>query len=115
MVTVVIVINTLIALMLLYVAWRVWQLRGRVARIADKISAIELSAHAVLRGAPNAIATGRLGIHKLRQGPQPLDLELVRIQQVLTLCGIGQEIWQRSRVPQRSKFLKKALAKYRYR
>lgn len=115
MVTVVIVINTLIALILLYVAWRVWQLRVRLARLADKLSAYERSAHAVLRGTPDAISIGRLGIHKLRQGPQPLDLELVRIQQVLTLFGIGQEIWQRSRLPRRAKFIKKALAKYRYR
>lgn len=101
--------------MLLYVAWRVWSLRRLLARLADKLSAYERSIHAVLRGSPDTISTGRLGIYKLRQGPQSLDLELIRIQQVLTLFGIGQEIWQRTRLPRQSKFLKKALVKYRYR
>lgn len=113
MVTVVVVINLALALMLLYVAWRVWQLRLRLARVADKIGAIERKLNAVLPVAPDAISTGRLAIHKLRQGNQPLDLELLRVQQVLTLLGIGQQIWQRSRLVRRSKFIKKALVKYR--
>lgn len=112
MVTVVVVINLALALMLLYVAWQVWQLRLRLARVADKIAAIERKLNAVLPVVPDAISTGRLAIDKLR-GNQPLDLELLRVQQVLTLLGIGQQIWQRSRLVRRSKFLKKALVKYR--
>ena len=113
MVTVVCIINTLIALILLYVAWRVRKLRRRLARIADKLSALERTSHKVLNGAPNAISTGRLGIHKLRQGKQSPNLQLLRVKQVLTLLGIGQQIWQRSRLAGNSKFFRKALAKYK--
>jgi hypothetical protein len=115
MVTIVVVINMLIALMLFYVVWRIRQLQRLLAQIADNLSAYDRAIHTALSGAPQAISTGRLGIHKLRQGPQPLDLQLIRIQQVLTLFGIGQQVWQRTRLARRSKFLQKALAKYRYR
>jgi flagellar biogenesis protein FliO len=112
MVKIVVVINTLIALMLLYVAWRVRQLQLKLGQIADSLSAYECQTHAALRGTPVAINTGRLVIHQLRQGPQP-DLQLIRVQQVLTLLGVGKQIWQRTRLTRRSRFFRKALAKYR--
>jgi len=70
--------------------------------IADDLSAYERQTHAVLRGTPAAI-TGA-GIHQLRQGPQPLD-QFVQVQQVLTLLGVGKQIWQQTRLTRRSKFL----------
>lgn len=112
MVTVVVVINLALALILIFVAWRVWQLRLLLARLADNLSIYERSIQAGLSGVPNAISTGRLGIRRLRQGPPP-ELQLPRVRQVLTLLGVGQQIWQRSRLVRRSKFLKKSLAKYR--
>lgn len=112
MATIIVIINMLITLMLLYVAWQMRQLRLRLARIADDLSAYERQTHAVLRGTPAVITTGRLGIHQLRQGPQLLD-QLVRVQQVLTLLGVGKQIWQQTRLTRRSKFFKQALAKYR--
>lgn len=96
MVTLICLINTLIALMLLYVAWRVRQLRLRLARLADELSVYERSIHAALYEAPNDISTGRLAIHQLRKNPQALlNLELLRVQQALTLLGVGQQIWRR--------------------
>ncbi len=112
MVTIIVIINTLITLMLLYVAWQLRQLRLKIAQIADNLSAYERQAHAVLRGTPAAITTGRLGIYQLRRGPKPLD-QLIRVQQVLTLLGVGKQIWQQTRLTRRSKFFKQALAKYR--
>ena len=55
MVTVVVIINMLMSLMLFYVAWRVWQLKRRLVKIADTLTAAERSTHAVLHRAPNAI------------------------------------------------------------
>ena len=111
MVTIVVIINTLIALTLFYVAWRVRQLHRRVARVTDRLSLYERKIHLVLPGTPEAISIGRLAIHKLRQG-SPMDLKLIRVQQVLTLFGVGQQIWQRSRLV-RPRFLKKVLPKSR--
>lgn len=113
MVTVVVVINLALALMLFYVAWRVWQLRLRLERWAGKIAASERKLNAVLPKAPEAISAGRLTIHQLRQSNKPLDVKLLRVQQVLALFNIGQQIWQRSRLVRQSKFFKKPLAKYK--
>jgi len=113
MVTIVVVINLALALMLVYVAWRVWQLRLQLAQVADILSTYERTIHAGLSEAPKAITTARLGIHRLRQGSLPPDLELLQLQQILSLLGIGQQIWQRSRLARRSIFFKRALAKYK--
>lgn len=113
MVTIVVVINTLIAMMLLYVAWRVRLLRRRLKRIADTLIAAERSTHAVLHPAPNAIYRGQQGIHKLRQGKEPLQLKIQRVRQVLSLLGLGQQLWRRFFVVERSQFLKQRFAKYR--
>ena len=113
MFTGIVIINTLIALILLYVAWQIQKLQGRLARIADKLSAYELSTHAALRGVPAAISKGRQGIQKLRRGNQPPDVKLQRVQQVLTLLGLGQQVWQRFFLVRRSQFFKKGLVKNR--
>lgn len=113
MVTVVVVINLALALMLFYVAWRVWQLRLRLERWADKIAAFERKLNTVLPKAPEAISAGRLTIHQLRQSNKPLDVKLLRVQQILALLNIGQQIWQQSRLVRQSKFFQKPLAKYK--
>lgn len=94
MVTVVVVINFLLALILFYAAWQVWQLRKLLARITNTLIAVEQSSHTVLKGAPKAIYTGKQGIHQLRQGREPLQLKLQRVRQVLTLFGLGQQVWR---------------------
>lgn len=109
---IVVVINLALALILVYVAWRVWQLRSQISAIADILSTYERSIHAGLAIAPKTIATSQSAIHQLRQPPLQ-DLKLLRLQQVLTLLGVGQQIWQQSRLVRRSKFLRKVLAKYK--
>ncbi len=114
MVIVVIVINLALALMLMYGAWSVWQLRSQLAQLADALSNYEQSILAGLSGTPEAIYTIQISIHQLGQGSLPLDLKLLRIQQVLTLLGVGKQIWQRSRLIRRARFLPKALAKSKF-
>lgn len=109
---IVVVINLALALILVYVAWHVWRLRLQLAAIADILSIYERNIHAGLTIAPKAIAISQLGIHQLRQPPLQA-LELLRLAQVLTLLSLGQQIWQQSRLGRRSKFLRKALAKYK--
>ena len=97
MVTVVVVINLAIALMLLYVAWRLRLLSQRLARVANTLIAIERSTHAVLWRAPNAIFVSQAGIHQLRQGNEPLQLQLQQVRQVVSLLVLGRQAWQRLR------------------
>lgn len=95
MVMVVVVINLTIALILLVVAWQLRLLKVRLARIANTLIALERSTHAVLWGAPNTIFVSQQGVYRLGQGNEPLQLQLQRIRQVLSLLVVGRQAWQR--------------------
>lgn len=111
MVTVVVVINLAIALILLFLAWQFRQLRQRLANVADTLIAVERSTDAVLHGAPAVISLGQQGIHQLRQGNEPLQLQLQRVRQILSLLVLGRQAW--TRFSRRTPLLKRPLAKYR--
>ncbi len=95
MVTVVVIINMLISLMLFYVAWRVWQLKRRLVKIADTLTAAERSTHAVLHRAPNAIYKGQQNVHNLRQTNQALEQQIQQVRQIFRLLIFGQQVWLR--------------------
>lgn len=97
MVTVVVVINLAIALLLLYLAWQLRKIRQRLARVAITLIALERSTHAVLSNAPYKILVSQAAINRLRQGNEPLQLQLQQVRQVLSLFAIGQQAWQRLR------------------
>ena len=98
---IVVVINTLTALILLYVAWKLRRLQRRLRRIVDELTGIERKTSALLHQAPNAIAKGQTSINKLRQGNEPIQLKLQRVRQILLLFGLGQQAWRRSIFPRR--------------
>jgi len=95
MVTVVIVLNLLIATGCLSVAWQVWKLRSALSNAADALLSAERATHRVLRGAPQGIGKGETGVYHLRQKYQLLEVKLLRVQQILKLLGVGQLVWQR--------------------
>lgn len=116
MVTIVVIFNLIIALILLYVAGRVWLIRQKLKRINNTLIAVERSTQAALAGTPNAIYQGQTSIYQLKQGNEPLELQIQRMNQVLSLLSIGQQIWQRfffagspfkPRLTQPAKFLRK--------
>ena len=111
MVTVVVVINFVVALMLLFIAWRIWQIRPQLARAADTLIAVERSTHKVLGGAPTAISISQQNIHQLGQGNEPLQLQLQQVRQVLSFLVFGRQVWQR--FSRSSPLLKPPLSKYR--
>ena len=108
----IVLVNTFLALVLFYVAWQLQRLRRWLARMADRLTAYDRSTQAALRGTPDAIYLGQQGIHRLRQR-QPPDVRLQRVRQVLTLLGLGQQVWQRFTVVRRTQFIQRGLAKYK--
>lgn len=112
MVMVVVVINLTIALMLLFVAWRVRLLRLRLAQIVNTLVAIERSTHAALWGAPNSIFLAQVGIDRLTEGNEPLQLQLQRVRQILSVLVVGRQAWQRFSRPS-PLLAKPPLTKYR--
>ena len=94
MVTVIIVLNLLIAGVCLYVSWRLWQMRSALANAADVLTVAEQNTRRVLQNAPQAIVQGQVGTYELRQHYQRLTLQLRQVQQILALVGLGQVAWQ---------------------
>ena len=95
MVILVILINTLISLILLYVAWRVWQLKQQLAYIADRLTAYESCTHAALNKAPENIHLSQDNIYNLRQKNQALQMQIQQVRQIISLLLLGRQIWQR--------------------
>ncbi|MBE9050490.1 hypothetical protein IQ243_08715 [Nostocales cyanobacterium LEGE 11386] len=96
MVTTVVVINTLISLILLYVAWQVWKLKQRIGRIADKLTVYEHVTHAALYQAPKNIDASQQQIRHLRQSNQGLQVQIQQVRQIITLLFLGRRFWRRS-------------------
>lgn len=99
MVVTIIIINVLIALSLLYTARRLWLLRRRFQRLNNILIAVNRSAGAALAGTPNAIYKGQRGFYQLKQRNEPLQVQLQRVRQVLSLLSVGQQAWQRFSFP----------------
>ena len=102
MVVTIIIINVLIASILLYAARRLWLLRRRFQRLNNSLIAVNRSAGAALAGTPNAIYKGQMGLYQLKQRNEPLQVQILRVRQVLSLLSVGQQAWQRFSFPNTS-------------
>ncbi|MEH2303522.1 MAG: hypothetical protein V7K88_32280 [Nostoc sp.] len=95
MVILVILVNTLISLILFYVAWRVWQLKQQLAYIADRLTVYESCTHAALNKAPENIYLSQENIYNLRQKNQALQMQIQQVRQIISLLLLGRQIWER--------------------
>ncbi|MBW4519284.1 MAG: hypothetical protein KME16_06230 [Scytolyngbya sp. HA4215-MV1] len=96
--TVVLIINVLLALICLWVAWKLRQLRRTLARVIDTLLYVEQVIYQVLHSAPDAILKGQSGSYRLQQQYQNLQIQLQRLQQILVLVNLGRTLWARKSV-----------------
>ncbi len=96
MVTLVVIINTLLSIILLYVAWRVWKIKEVFASIANKFTDWERGAYNGLNPTPDKIYSGQQSIYQLRQKNRSLKLQIEKAQQIMGLLLVGRQIWRRS-------------------
>jgi hypothetical protein len=113
MVVTIVIINVLIASILLYIARRIWLLRQRIQRINNTLIAVNRSAGAALAGTPNAIYQGQMGIYQLKQRNEPLQIQIQRVRQVLSLLSIGQQAWQRFYFPNTAFLGRQTISRFR--
>ncbi|MBU7583876.1 MAG: hypothetical protein KAF91_13355 [Nostoc sp. TH1S01] len=92
MVTVVVIINTLISLVLFYIAWQVWQIKGRIAWITDRLTAYEKCSQTLLSQAPQNLDISQQNIRNLRQRNQSLQFKLQQVRQIVSLLLLGQRL-----------------------
>ncbi len=94
MLTFVFICNLLIALVNLYIAWRIWQLRRMLAKVAETLTSVERRIHSVLYPAPEVIVKGKKGTYSLRERYRKLELQLQKVEQILLILSLGSKIWQ---------------------
>jgi uncharacterized protein YhhL (DUF1145 family) len=93
--TIVLITNAFLALICLWVAWKIWQLRRTLARVTDTLLYVEQVVYQVLHSAPTAILKGQTGSQALQQQYQNLQIQLQRLQQILALVSFGRSLWAR--------------------
>lgn len=97
MLNVVVALNVLISLLCLYVARQVWNLRQVLSSTADAVLLAERNTYKVLHPAPEMISQGQVGVGRARDSYQQLEVQLQKIQQILTLLSLVQTVWGLSR------------------
>ncbi|WP_421657649.1 hypothetical protein [Leptothermofonsia sp. ETS-13] len=94
MLTIVLILNGLIGLGCLLVAWQLWRLKRQLANAADTLTAVERKVHRVLSPAPKYILMGQSGTHHLRKSLEGVEPQLQRIQQIMKLLSLSQIFWR---------------------
>ena len=97
MLTLVLILNLLIAGLCWYGVWRICQWRQLLSEVTQALVLIEQSSQISLREAPLVIQQGQAGITQLRQHYQQMVLRFQQMQRVVALFGLGQVTWQRYR------------------
>ncbi|AUT00425.1 hypothetical protein CLI64_08500 [Nostoc sp. CENA543] len=95
MVIIVVIINTFISIMLLYVAWQLWQLKQKIAFIGDRLTEYERCSYALLYKAPELIYSGQNSIQQLRKSNQSLRMQTQQLKQIISILLLGRQTWLR--------------------
>lgn len=106
-IAVVLVVNLLIGLICLGVAWQLWQLKHQLAELSHTLLSVEQVIYDVLHPAPGYIRQGQTGVGQLRQKYQSLQPQLQRLEQGLALIGLGRLVWRRFSFLQQPKLTKR--------
>jgi len=107
MVTLVVIINTLISLLLLFIAWQVWKIKKQIAWVADRLTAYEQCSDTWLSQAPVNLDISQRNIHNLRQGNQSLQSKIQQVRQIISLLLLGKRYFPK----RNAAFLRKTVTK----
>jgi hypothetical protein len=94
MLTIVLILNMLIAGLCWYGVWRIWQFRQALVRVTAALTLAEQDIQQVLQDAVYTVRQGQTGTTQLRQQYQQVLRRLQQVQQVIGLLGLGQLIWR---------------------
>lgn len=98
MVIVVVVVNGILALGLLAVAWKLWQLRQRLVWARLTLTQAEVQLRQTLQEAPEALMQGQWGLFQVRSlYTQQLIPQLQQVQRAMAIISLGNSLWRRVR------------------
>lgn len=91
----VVILNTSIALALLYVALQLWRLRLRLVKITHWIIFVDNQAHTLLGQALEKININQENISHLGRKKHRIDSQMQNLQQVIGLIVWSKQLWGR--------------------
>jgi len=91
----IIIFNLALALLNLYIAIRLWQLRYFLIRVNKTLTKLDRRIHKILLPAPDVILKGYTGTHALHQNYHRLLFQIELITKILSLANWGIKIWYR--------------------
>jgi len=97
MVSAVVITNIFISLVLIYIARYLGKVKDKLALIADRLTIYESVTDKFLARAPAYIYARQENIINLHKKQQRLELQVLQIQQILSLMEQGWRIWQKLR------------------
>lgn len=95
MLIIVVLTNIVISIILLYLAWLIFQLKNKLVKIGERLNSYEHAIHTVLHTASENIYTGQQQIYELRQKNQKLKLQIQQVQQILKFLLLGRRVLHR--------------------
>lgn len=114
MITLVIILNGLIAFAGFFAAWQIWKLRRTLANITHVLDSAENNSHNLLYNAPENIIKGQTGTYQLRQSYRALQPQIEQAQKLLGLLGVVLSLWnRRSPISRRLKSFKRPSSRRR--
>ncbi|MBO0348465.1 hypothetical protein J0895_04965 [Phormidium pseudopriestleyi FRX01] len=97
----VIIINVILSGVFFFVAWRLWKLKQTMNQVTQSILNADRVTYDVLHATPTALAQGELGTRNLRIRYQQVELQLLRLRQIVQLLSLGQTAWMRQSILKR--------------
>ncbi len=97
----VIIINVILSGVFFLVAWRLWKLKHTINQATQSILNADRVTYDVLHATPAALAQGELGTRNLRTRYQQVELQLLRLRQIVQLLSLGQTAWVRQSILKR--------------
>lgn len=96
MLTIVLILNGLIAGLCWGVVWWFWRWRRKLAQVTAALVVAERQTRQVLENAPQSILQGQAGTQQLQSQYQQALRQLQQIKQIIGLIGLGQFVWRSS-------------------
>jgi hypothetical protein len=95
MVVFVVILNVLLGLGCLGVAYAAWLVRRKIASATSGILSVERSVDRILHPAPNAIFKAQRGSQSAREKYAKLEIQTQKMQQIVSLLSFGRILWVR--------------------
>lgn len=97
MITVVIIINCVLALTCIAVALRLWKLRNNLRQLRWMMGDVAHNTEAALQGAADALIAGQQSTQRLHWRYRHIRHQLDQLQRLLIVASWGQSLWLKRR------------------